>query len=645
MARVQRRSGELALVALVALTAPAAVDAVETFEYLYIEANEGGSSGGHTAIRFGDRVYHFQNRDGQLAILREDAREFFHAYALLSNRTIHARTIAVEPEVRARLRAHFNRRHHAEDRQRDVAAALAEDRRFLERWLELSGDAAASLAVPGAGYFFPARPGEEEPALVRLRAQLQDRVGPGFAAERRAAGHRALLRIAAEDPAGWPASPPVDPWHEPEFSAPFARRYRAAAADLAALDVLENARPLRRELVVAPSEPIYRLTLDERASLRVFAAGLEDELVRLAVSGREGWGRPLLVGMARLAALDHSLRTGTLVFLDSYAEHAGVIEGRSLRERHDLAPAMLAEARAQLEDSRSDFFSSDHPGEREWARLEQTANRAQELAQAFSRGGGDLRLQRGHLVPTRAAPYPALVPYPGAPETLRASLARVRARERAYDAALDDLYAYHLITHNCVSELFVTLNAALGGEPGASERALGGFIDGRASLGFIPFVSAGAVETHYRVVDRRVTPSYREARIHAMKQRESPVLVSLREASTLTARSYQRGHRDSFFVFFTDDVILLRPPLGAVNLVAAVAESLWGLAMLPLDRGRTVLSGLEGALVSLPELVFQNIRKGSNDWVPRAAQLPPVTSNSGCSGPTSRPRFGSLISC
>jgi len=129
------------------------------------------------------------------------------------------------------------------------------------------------------------------------------------------------------------------------------------------------------------------------------------------------------------------------------------------------------------------------------------------------------------------------------------------------------------------------------------------------------------------VVERSVTPSYRESQLREMKLRESPLWVTLREANTLTARAYRRGSRDSFFVFFTDDVVLLRPVFGAVNLFAGVGESLWGIAMLPLDRGRTLLFGLEGTLVSLPELAFQNIRKGSNDWLPRGEIAPAGAKN------------------
>ena len=44
---------------------------------------------------------------------------------------------------------------------------------------------------------------------------------------------------------------------------------------------------------------------------------------------------------------------------------------------------------------------------------------------------------------------------------------------------------------------------------------------------------------------------------------------------------------------------------------------------LPFDRGRALRSGLTGVLFSLPELLFQNIRKGYNEYVPPGERPPP----------------------
>ena len=104
-----------------------------------------------------------------------------------------------------------------------------------------------------------------------------------------------------------------------------------------------------------------------------------------------------------------------------------------------------------------------------------------------------------------------------------------------------------------------------------------------------------------------------------MRAAEGRLRVALRESSPLTARATRRGAGDSFFLFFTDHVFWPRPLLGALNLAAGAGEAALGLLRAPLDGGRMLLRGLRGALMSLPELVFVNLRKGTNDWAPRAA--------------------------
>ena len=61
----------------------------------------------------------------------------------------------------------------------------------------------------------------------------------------------------------------------------------------------------------------------------------------------------------------------------------------------------------------------------------------------------------------------------------------------------------------------------------------------------------------------------------------------------------------------TDDVVLLRPLHGVLNLCYSLTAALGGLLTAPFDGGDRVQAGLHGAFYSLPELVFGNIRKGS----------------------------------
>jgi hypothetical protein len=85
----------------------------------------------------------------------------------------------------------------------------------------------------------------------------------------------------------------------------------------------------------------------------------------------------------------------------------------------------------------------------------------------------------------------------------------------------------------------------------------------------------------------------------------------LRETNTLTGTIYRPNPDDSVFLFFTDDVVAPRPLFGLANLAVGLGAGVVGLATLPVDRGALLRAGAWGALWSLPELVFVNIRKGS----------------------------------
>jgi hypothetical protein len=67
-----------------------------------------------------------------------------------------------------------------------------------------------------------------------------------------------------------------------------------------------------------------------------------------------------------------------------------------------------------------------------------------------------------------------------------------------------------------------------------------------------------------------------------------------------------------------------------VNLVAALGQSILGIVTAPVDHGYNLQRGLRGTFVSLPELAFANIRKGSNDWIPKEYRsLAPIAEATG----------------
>jgi len=609
-----------------------------SFEYLYVESNSGDSSGGHAAVCFAERCYHFQQDEAQtIRVHRDAAIEFDYRYRLLGNRTIHATRVDISPDTYERLRTAFQARLQVEDRQYDQLQSLTRDRQLLELIGNGAGGllapGAVTIRVPGSAYFVadehdttpPLWAGEATPqrsaTIERLAARVRAAYGDEFI-ERRAVTLRAAITQLEPEPA-------VDTLPEAGrllvLPAGFATRHRELLSGWLALVVLRAAPPLRADSFHAPAGADFALQPAEIDVLRTYAAQLAEALVQLAASERPDWGYPLLVGMARLLAIEASVDSGHLVLLDDFPEDVTAVAPDAV-SRHAATLALVrAERHADFLAARRAFFESPSREESALSELETAANLLIDIDAALLEQA-PLRVYTGALVPAksaRRADWPL-------PELSDATRQRAVARqcEDAYRTALAGLYRYDLVSQNCVTEIFRTMEAALTSEaadaapnPGAaraaSTTALGGYVEWRRTLNFIPFLSARAVSGAYRVSARVERPSSRSMRLEQMYRRENALRVDLRESNVLTARSYERSDDDPIFLFFTDDVLMRRPLYGIANLAVGIGGTLAGLAWLPVDRGATLRAGLNGALFSVPEIAFINIRKGSFTFAPR----------------------------
>lgn len=552
------------------------------------------------------------------------------------------------------LRDTFARRTLVQEAQLALFEDLDRDAGLLEAWLaDERGAPGPGLDVAGVGFFFadgtappdpgggglpPAR-GEPPRVLRELRERILARHGGDHLARRREETLAALADLRAGPPAG--ASLPLEPDRLPERREGIARRTASPLAALFALEVLERPRPLRAEAPREDGEEAARLPgalgvgPPERLRLREARGALLDDAVDLAASRRPDWGTALLLAMARLAAFESSVDAQRFALLDTLPADAATLVLTA--RRRALLPELAVEARADLDRAWSHFAASPGFREAEWSAFEAAASRWLELRRAQA-GAPSIRVQPGPLLPEGRARVTHLPRSRADGVPLSRRLAETRAVQRGFHDALRERHGYHLVLHNCVSEIFRTIEAAFAaGARGAgadaaalrslardeSERRLGGWVDPVASLNFIPFVSAGHVNRRYSVTERVSLPSQRRWQLAGMAAREPWLRVALRESNPWSARTHQPAEGEGFFVFFTDGAALPRPLLGAVNLGAGLARSALGVIELPLDRGRGLRAGLEGVLWSLPELVFQNVRKGSNEWV-RPEERPPA---------------------
>ena len=601
-----------ALLVLAVLATPTRAGAAPFVDYLYMEPNEGGSSAGHVALALDDRTYAFQRSPTGGLVLERDATEHLrYLYAVLGNRAVHRSRVAVSPAIFERLREGFNLRYVIQQRQLALVDRLALEARLLRMLTARSrklGDAAKprdledGLMIEAAGYFADGT----SAALRALRDDVVATYGPSFVAERIDAER---ARLAATVPtATKPESPHLAVDVYPADDDRFVTRYASAASAIMAFGTLQGAPGLDPAGLVTVGDGTW--TDSDARALSRYGARLRSSLVRLVGSTRSDVGFPLLVGMARLATVERSLAERRLVVLDTYPPTARRLPPAVLAAAPDAAQGLLADARAELAASRQRLAAETEPDERAYGALETAANRVVELHRGLTEDR-EVRLTTEAMLPVRSLLQAELVVPDVAPELLAAAADAATATARRYATAFDDLYRYDLVRRNCVTETFHTIDAVLGND---AEAALGGRVVMNAWRA-IPAVATRAVRHTWRVTASDTTPSYRQERVAALARAGNPIAVRLRESNTLTSTVYRRSRDDSAFLFFTDDVLLLRPLLGAANL--GVGASLLGVVRAPLDRGAALRDGLRGVLWSVPELFFVNVRKGSFDWVAR----------------------------
>lgn len=530
---------------------------------------------------------------------RQPFEPFRRLYTETENRTLHVSRIAVTPDTYAALHRHFEVQFERQNAQFELPERLRRDRELLEALADPA--ALPLLRVQGVGLFEPLGSDRaEDPALAELRSRAAARYGEAGLASRAEAIRTAIRSLRPEAP--------DDPLPENSGS-PTAWRYRYADRyhDLHALlesyRLLQRAALLHRGAYHAPQGREFRLRPEEIEALRDFSRKLADAVLAALDRPRPDQGPGLLVALARLEALGKSLRYGRLVFLDTLTEQ------ETAERPWRNAPPLFSAADADFRLARRELADNEALDEIGYSLLENAANRRLH-AQAMLAGRAPFRLRApAGLMPSRPGIPEETVRPALSLENLRPAIEALRTAEDAHGERLSRLYRYHLVSRNCVTEIFRTLDEGLAGSGGSTAEAartrLGGHVDALPTNA-IPFVSARNVERQYRVAETFDIASRRSRYLETLD-----IEAHLAELSTISSAIYRPNEEDSLFLFFTDTPVLARPLFGAANLAAGGLETLVGVAASPWDSGRTFYSGLRGLFISLPELAFVNIRKGT----------------------------------
>ena len=141
-------------------------------------------------------------------------------------------------------------------------------------------------------------------------------------------------------------------------------------------------------------------------------------------------------------------------------------------------------------------------------------------------------------LPTKSISVPDWIVPELTQQQLKTALKELDNYENKFLQELAEHYRYDLITRNCVTELFRTIDQALlqqnksGVDPSKhdelvmkeSTKRLGGNIS--ASYNFIPFVSFQSVQEHYKVTTSAVLNSYRGQQLEKLYARNNGLMVS-----------------------------------------------------------------------------------------------------------------------
>jgi len=570
------------LLALIAVLAIAPEAPASVFEYLYVEANAGSSAGGHFALRLDDWVYDFQNAELSTLRLRRIRYEVFrYLYTVLENRTMHIARVDLPPETREAIFDRFNRRYLIQNKHFSALDSLRGDRELI-RLLLARGERAtpsesegSGIPIRGAGFFYDGLSEDVEVESESLRA-LRDRLaadhGSNYLTNRIAAFEKAAESLSPElEAVSAPAA--VDRDARPESGYHFSDRYRDLGAKILALRALENATPLRPSARRASSGDEYELDAAEARQIRAYAERLEIQLTKLV----------------------------------------SFLSQRAVKRRDPFVVELGDRARVEFFEARTHFATTSDPEEPALAWLEEAVNRHAIFQRGFEQNVAIPIYELGSL-PDRAATVRELSLPDVDPQTLRPAAETAKLRERAYLATVKRDFGYQLVSNNCVTEIFATVG--LEWNPAIAGNHPGDVNDPNGLLDFIPVVAYQKVLATHTDAEASEIPSFRRSQLEQMYATENDLGVYLRESNTLTSTIYRRNDTEPFFLFFTEEAAPLRPVYGALNFAAGIGEMALGIFRAPWDRGKMFTSGIKGAVFSLPELVFVNLRKGILEYAP-----------------------------
>lgn len=583
----------------------------QVFQFLYLEASEGNSSGGHVAVQFGDDVYHYQYENTLIRLFKHGIKAFRVNYQLQQNRSIHAAGIEVSDSTYEHLNHYFKKQYFEQTQQLKQLQAVQHNQALLRALLHGKADEAIVPTskdellpqLQGAGLFYPEgnlpasikttaecdTKQASNKIIAKLKLQLENQHSKDFLSHKIHTVNEELNQLLPVV---------ITDVSVPHYS--YSEHYSDLLNGLLALQVLQKSTPLMHNACFQVNSRLDDLAVRQATA---FQYDLLRSAKALILSKRPDWGYALFVTLARLIVIEQSIQTGYWTFLNDIDDKISPVSGQQLAL---YTQQLQKQRRTDLKRMQQAYFdlASSASYERRYVQLEMAVNRYQQWLN--SEQTGSLSYQSEQPLPRKNIPLNFFLSTDVPTEQLKIALIQQQMAAERLIKEDNARNSYHLVTKNCVTALFALINEAVSGQ---STQLLGGFIDPQQT--FIPFQAYDVVQESYNIISTEDFPAYRRYALTKMYHREVDSWVYARESNIFSSSLYNHNPEDAWFVFFTDDTMLFRPVFGAVNILAATSQSLFGTVSWPFDEGKALKSGVRGILASLPELIFFNIRKGS----------------------------------
>ena len=565
---------------------PAGAGNATTLDFIYVDANTGEAAGGHTALKMGSTVFHFQFfPEGRFLLVRDSWSHFRYVYNELRNRSIFIASLPLTPRVYTQLKEHFTGLLISQQQNLDSLQDAVDQLRLLTQL----ASGADQLELETVGLF--GRDRAEDADMRSLQQVILEQLGESALQQMQEQVDQRLASLATEpgrqtSGISWAAS------------------LRELLLEREFYRIVEEGNSLAPDVVIALPAGPSDLTPEELKVLAAFREKLAGSIVRLLQSSRPDRARALMLQAARYLVVSRSLSTATLLTLDPFSLRAVPVQV----EQGDDLQRLYGQQQQDTARARKEFFSETVYPDIAYTMLETSRGRLAALGGAVFQGK-PVRVESGILLPGRKGEV-SLSGLSFAPSGLAALISENEAKVLQLREQLDTQYAYNLIDRNCATELLRSLNSAFPDRENG-RRELAGWLEPDNGLVFIPNQLYAQVIEHFPVQEKKTLPSRRLRQLEDLYGDGNTLSVRLRESNTLSSTLYAPRTEDTPFLFFTDDALLLRPVMGITNLCWAAVNSLGGVFTLPLDGGERIHQGVRGMFYSLPELVFSNIRKGT----------------------------------